>query len=92
MSTLKSKYKDHFILFLEAGFIAVHQMDEPSAQRLFAAARLLNPESTLNDVAIGYLHLCKLELKKAISHFEHVLKKDPHNDMAKGFLAMSKIF
>lgn len=89
---LKSKYKDHYILFLEAGFIAINQMDEPSALRLFHAAKLINPDSYLNEIGMGYLHLCKLELKKAIQHFNNVIHKDPHNEMAKAFLAMAKMF
>ncbi len=92
MSTLKSKYKSHYILFMEAGFIAVNQMDEASALHLFRAAQLINPEAPLTEVGFGYLHLCKLQLKKAIEHFESVLKKDPSNEMAKALLSMTKVF
>ena len=42
MSTIRSKYKDQFILFLEAGFVAINQMDETSALAVFKAAKLLN--------------------------------------------------
>jgi len=92
MSTIRSKYKDQFILFLEAGFVAINQMDETSALAVFKAAKLLNPESILNEIGMGYLHLCKLEIKKAIHHFELALKVDPNNEMAKSFLGLSKIF
>jgi tetratricopeptide (TPR) repeat protein len=92
MSTLTAKYKDHYVLFLEAGFIAVNQADEISATRLFAAARMLNPKSVLNDIGMGYLHLNKLEIKKAISYFESALKIEPNNEMAKAFLGMAKVF
>ena len=83
------QYKDHFILFVEAGFIAVNQLDEDAALKLFRAAELLKPETTLPKVGVGYLHLCKLELKKACQCFEEVLAKEPNNDMAKTFLGLS---
>lgn len=84
-----SSFKDHFVLLLEAGFIAVNQADEDSAIKLFKAAALLNSNSTLPQVGIGYLYLHKLELKQACKAFEEVLAKEPHNDMAKTFLGLS---
>jgi tetratricopeptide (TPR) repeat protein len=83
------KYKEDFILLLEAGFIAVNQADEDAALKLLRAAELLDPENTLPIVGFGYLHLHKLELKQACERFEHVLKKDPHNDMAKTLLGLA---
>ena len=81
-------YKEDWILFLESGFIAVNQMDEDAAVKLFKAAELLNPESTLPKVGMGYLHLHKLELKQACKAFEEVLEKEPKNEMAKTFLGI----
>jgi predicted TPR repeat methyltransferase len=89
MSTLKNKYKEQYILFLEAGFIAVNQMDEEAAIRLFNAAKVLNPHAMLTEIGFGYLHLCKLELTKAIQHFGKVIEADPTNDMAKTFLGIA---
>ena len=83
------KYKEDFILLLEAGFIAVNQADEDSARKLFKAAELLDPQNPLPKIGFGYLHLHKLELKQAITAFEEVLHKDPHNDMAKAFLGLA---
>ena len=88
MTTWK-KYKEDFVLLLEAGFIAVNQADEDAALKLFKAAELLDPENILPKVGFGYLHLHKLELKQACKCFEEVLQKDPHNDMAKAFLGLS---
>jgi hypothetical protein len=82
-------FKKHFVLILEAGFVAVNQADEDSALKLFKAAALLNPHSTLPHVGLGYLHLHKLELKQACKAFEDVLAKEPHNEMAKTFLGLS---
>jgi len=88
MTTWK-KYKEDFVLLLEAGYIAVNQADEDAAMKLFKAAELLDPENILPKIGFGYLHLHKLELKQACKCFEEVLHKDPHNDMAKAFLGLS---
>lgn len=85
--TLK-KYKDDYILLLEAGFIAVNQADEDAALKLFKASSLLNPENTLPKVGFGYLHLHKLELTQAIHVFNEVLEQEPKNDMAKALLGL----
>jgi len=82
------KYKDDFILLVEAGFIAVNQADEDAALKLFKAAELLDPTNVLPKIGFGYLHLHKLELKQAVKYFEEVLDKDPHNDMAKAFMGL----
>lgn len=82
-------YQDHFILFAEAGFIAVNQADEDAALKLFRAAELLKPDNFLPKVGMGYLHLCKLELAQAAKIFTEVLAKEPGNDMAKAFLGIS---
>ena len=84
-----NKYKDHFIVMVEAGFIAVNLADEDSALKLFKAAALLDKENLLPKVGMGYLHLCKLELKQACKIFNEILEVDPNNDMAKTFLGLS---
>ena len=83
------QYKDHFILLAEAGFIAINQADEDAAIKLFKASEILDPENVLPKIGVGYMHLCKLELKQAAKSFEDILKKDPHNEMAKTFLGLS---
>ncbi len=84
-----SKHKDQFLLLVEAGFIAVNQSDEDSAVKLFQAAHLINKESPLPTLGMGYLHMCKLELKKAVEDFNRVLHKDPKNEMAKAMLGLT---
>lgn len=83
------KYKDHFILLAEAGFIAINQADEDAAVKLFKASELLEPNNILPKVGIGYMHLCKLELKQAAKTFEEILAKDPTNEMARALLGLS---
>ncbi len=89
MTELQKKFKDDYITLVEAGFIAVNQADEDAAVKLFRAAGLLRPDNTFPQVGLGYLHLCKLELKEACRYFEEVLKKEPANEMAKAFLGLT---
>lgn len=83
------KFKDHFILLCEAGFIAVNQADEDAAIKLFKASELLSPKNTLPKIGMGYMHMMKLELKQACKLFEEVLSSEPNNEMAKTFLGIS---
>jgi predicted TPR repeat methyltransferase len=83
------KFKQDYILMVEAGFIAVNQTDEDSAVKLFNAAALLDPSNLLPKIGMGYIHLVKLELKQAVKVFEEVLAVDPHNETAKAFLGIS---
>lgn len=87
--SLLQQYKEDFILLVESGFIAVNQFDEDAAAKLFRAAELLDPANTLPQLGVGYIHLCKLELKQAASIFSSLLLKDPHNEMAKALLGLS---
>lgn len=82
-------YKEDFVLLLEAGFIAVNQADEDAALKLFKAAELLDPGNQLSKVGLGYLHLHKLDLKRACKCFEEVLEAEPNNEMARAFLGIS---
>jgi tetratricopeptide (TPR) repeat protein len=87
MTTWKH-YKEDWLLFTEAGFIAVNQADEDAALKLFKAGDLLNPENTLPRVGFGYLHLHKLELKQAVKIFEKIIEEEPKNEMARTFLGL----
>lgn len=83
------EYGDDFLLFVEAGFIAVNQADEDAALKLFKTAELLRPENTFPHIGLGYLHLHKLELKQSVEYFGRVLEKEPTNEMAKAFLGIA---
>lgn len=85
-----STYDPDFVLFLECGFIAVNQADEPSATSLFRACEILRPDNNIPKVGRGYMHLLKLELKEAIKNFEEVLRKEPGNEMARAFLGLAQ--
>lgn len=88
MSHLKKSEED-FITMAEAGFIAINQGDEDAAVKLFRAAELLKPGNSLPRIGLGYLHFLKLELKEANKIFQHVLEKEPENEMAKALIGLS---
>jgi hypothetical protein len=82
------EFKDDFRLLIEAGFVAVKQMDEMSATRIFHAAEAISPSSPAPQIGLGYIALNKLEIKQATKIFEEVLKKDPENHLAETFLGI----
>ena len=84
-------YADDFALFVEAGFIAVKQLDEIAARRLFKAAELLRPESSAPKLGLGYIELNKMRAIDAARIFESILEKEPHHSLAKALLGVSYI-
>jgi hypothetical protein len=85
---LIKEFKDDFALLIEAGFVAVKQLDEISAVRIFNAAQVLQPQSSAPMIGLGYIALNKLEIKKATEIFEDVTGKEPENWLAKTFLGI----
>lgn len=81
-------FKNDFSLLIEAGFVAVKQLDETSATRIFHAAQAINPTSTAPQVGLGYIALNKLEVKEATKIFESVVAKEPDNHLAMTFLGI----
>lgn len=81
--------KQDFGLFIEAGFVAIKQLDEKSARSLFQAAQHLKPESSAPQIGLGYIALNKLEVKEASAIFESIVAKEPENYLAKTFLGIS---
>jgi len=78
-------FREDFSLLIEAGFVAVKQLDETSATRIFNAAQLINPASTAPQIGLGYIALNKLEVREATEIFEKVLEKEPENELAQAF-------
>lgn len=79
-------------LLVEAGFIAVKQIDEDSARKCFFAAMTIDPELSLPVVGIGMIHLMKLDLDEATEMFNVVLQKEPENEMAKTMLGIVNLY
>jgi hypothetical protein len=83
-----AEFKDDFALFIEAGFVAVKQLDETSALRIFDAAQVLSPDHSAPKIGIGYVALNKLEVKQATKIFTEVTEKEPQNWLAQTFLGI----
>jgi len=82
------KFKEDFPLLIEAGFVAVKQMDETSATRIFNAAQAMSPHNTAPRIGLGYIALNKLEIKEATKIFEEVTQQEPENYLAQTFLGI----
>lgn len=82
-------FVDDFSLFIEAGFVAIKQLDEIASRRLFKAAEVLNPNNPAPQLGLGYIALNKLRVSEAISTFESIVKKDPEHHLAKALLGVA---
>lgn len=83
-----AEFKEDFALLIEAGFVAVKQLDEVSATRIFQAAQALSPSNTAPRIGMGFIALNKLEIKEAMQFFEGVTQQEPDNYLAQTFLGM----
>lgn len=81
-------FKEDFALLIESGFVAVKQLDEISATRIFHAAQTISPGHTAPQIGLGFIALNKLEIKEATRIFEAVVEKEPENYLAQTFLGM----
>lgn len=81
-------FREDFALLIEAGFVAVKQLDEISATRIFQAAQVMSPTNTAPQIGLGYIALNKLEVKEATRIFESVTKQEPENYLAQTFLGI----
>ncbi len=86
--SLFESFKDDFSLLVEAGFVAVKQLDEVSATRLFLAAKAVSPKHTAPDIGLGYIALNKLDIKEATRILTDVIEREPDNALASTFLGM----
>lgn len=84
-----NEFKEDFSLLIEAGFVAVKQLDETSATRIFQAAQSLSPKNTAPQIGIGFIALNKLEIKESTRIFERITQFEPDNHLAQMFLAIS---
>ncbi|MFI5206070.1 MAG: exonuclease domain-containing protein [Candidatus Paceibacterales bacterium] len=89
--TVKEKIDDlkqDFSLLIEAGFVAVKQLDPICSSRLFIAAQMISPKHTAPQIGLGYIALNQLNVKEATTIFEEVTKKEPKNLLAQTFLGI----
>jgi len=81
-------FTEDYALLIEAGFVAVKQLDEIAAKRLFKAAELLNPDNPASQLGMGYIALNKLLISEATKIFEEILQKDPSHYLAQSLLGV----
>jgi len=81
--------KEDFSLLIEAGFVAVKQLDAISSSRIFVAAQMISPGHTAPQIGLGYIALNQLNIKEATHIFEEITKKEPNNLLAQTFLGIS---
>lgn len=91
MTTTTEKFKKDHGLLLEAGLIAVKQLDPPTAVKLFAASQLLDPKGIAPKVGLGFLALHQLQFKEAIEILSHVIQEDPAHYTAQTLLGIAHI-
>ena len=82
-------FREDFPHFIEAGFIAIKQLDEIAARRLFKAAEAIHPENPAAQLGLGYVALNKLRVAEATTIFEGILEKDPEHHLARALLGVS---
>ncbi|MGA8165229.1 MAG: SctF chaperone SctG [Waddliaceae bacterium] len=80
--------KEDFSLLIEAGFVAVKQLDAISSSRLFIAAQMISPQHTAPQIGLGYIALNQLNVKEATHIYEKIIKKEPENHLAQAFLGI----
>jgi predicted Zn-dependent protease len=81
-------FRDDYALLIEAGFVAVKQLDENGARYLFKAAELLRPENVASQLGVGYIALNKLKINEATKIFSDILKKEPEHHLAQALLGI----
>lgn len=86
---MKDEFDSDFSLFIEAGFVAVRQLDEQGARQCFHAAQVIRPDDPTPMIGLGYIALNKLEIKEAADAFTKVVEKYPEHHLAQTFLGMT---
>ena len=86
------KFMGDVPLLVEAGFIAIKQVDEESAKKCFYAAMVIDQEQSLPVIGLGMIHLLNLELDDASKMFNLVLQKEPDNQMARTMLGIAQLY
>ena len=91
----KEKYatfREDLSLLIEAGFVAVKQLDETSAQRIFNAAQVIAPDSTAPKLGFGFIALSKMECEEAAKIYGEIIEIEPDNELARTFFGICLLF
>lgn len=87
--SLLAFFAEDYSLLIEAGFVAVKQLDEIAARRIFKAAEILNPDNPASQIGLGYIALNKLRVTEAATIFEAIVNKDPKHRLAQALLGVA---
>jgi len=82
-------FNEDYSIFIEAGFVAVKQLDEISGRRLFKAAEALNKDNPAAQLGLGYIALNKLQVSEAASIFETIMEKNPDHHLTQALLGVA---
>lgn len=82
------EFKKDYSLLIESGFVAVKQLDEIGAIRIFTATQALSPKNTAPKIGMGFIALNKMQIKEATKIYEEVVAVEPENHLAQAFLAI----
>jgi hypothetical protein len=82
-------YSQDVSMLVELGLVAIKQGDEESAKKLFNAVGILDPENLTKKMGFGLIAIHKLDILEAVKHFDEVVKIEPKNARAIGFLAFA---
>ena len=85
------EFKKDLAIMVEAGLVAIKQGDEDSAQKLFDAAKVLEPASSAPSMGYGLIALHKMDIAGAKNYFLQILKHEEDNYRAKAFLAFTNV-
>lgn len=86
-----AEFQEDFSMLIEAGFVAIKQLDGISAKRLFDAAAVLRPGDTAPKIGLGHIALNKMEIKEASKIFQEVINIEPENQIAQIYYGMCLI-
>ena len=87
--SMLQQFVEDIPLFVELSLIAIKQGDEESAKKILNGLAVVDPENTARLMGLGLIAMHKMHLEKAAEYFQEVLKLQPNNHRAKGFLAFS---
>lgn len=95
MDQMREKIKEFKVdapMLVEAGFVAIKQVDEDSAKKCFLGAMVIDQDLSLPVVGLGMVSLLKLDLAEAERLFNIVLQKEPDNQMARTMLGITNLY
>ncbi len=86
------KFRPDSAALIEAGFVAIRQVDQESARKCFMASMVIDPNNSLPVLGLGIIHLFDLNIIEAKKTFHEILKHEPENHVAKTMLGIANLY